>query len=444
MKKLQLWKIQALLLAGIVLIAAGCRKSQCDDGAGSCGSGGCGESGEDHASTAAAELMSAKCEHDILMYQCDECRYELGVVKMDPSLFKNGGPHSAGLVSVVKAAKMMMPSTVDVTGEIRLNENTTTHINPRIEGIVSSVDMDLGAQVKKDDVLFTIDSIELGAALTEYVKYKSLVLLLGKNYEREKNLFDKEITSERELIEAQMVFEECETNLKAVEHKLYVFGLSEQEIARMSSVGPDKQVVLLQVRAPNDGTIIEKHVVAGELIEPGDDVMVVADLATVWVWADIYENNLAALLSRKEEKGSIPVEVVVHAFPGQTFSGHVDYIGATMDERTRTVKVRVTLDNGGSQLRPGMFCGVNIAMGEDREVVAIPTSAILSDEGVDFVFTHLEGDLYIRRPIVKGCSGNGYVEIVSGLSEGETIVSDGSFLLKSDVLREKMGAGCAD
>ena len=212
----------------------------------------------------------------------------------------------------------------------------------------------------------------------------------------------------------------------------------------MSLDDHEKQSTLLPVRAPIDGTVIEKHAVVGELVEPGSDVMLVANLATVWVWADIYENDLAPLLVRNAKGEKLPVEVVVQAFSDRTFTGDIDYIGATMDETTRTVKVRATIGNSDHLLRPGMFCKVKIAMGVEKDVLTVPSSSLLSDEGVDFVFTHLKDNLYVRRQVTRGRAFGETVEIVRGLAPSETIVTDGSFLLKSDVLREKMGAGCAD
>jgi cobalt-zinc-cadmium efflux system membrane fusion protein len=390
------------------------------------------------------EILSAKCEHDVPAHQCDECRYEIGVVKIGDALLKDKRSPSRGLVATEKVAKRKMSSITDVMGEISLNENTTTHVSPSISGIVQSVNVDLGAQVKKGDVLFKIDSIEFGKALTEYAKQKSLVLLSGKNLKREQDLYKRKISSERELIETQMAFEKHQTNMKAVKHKLHVLGLNEKEIAAMAHGDLNKKSTLLPVHSPIDGTVIKKHAVTGELIEPGGDVILVASLRTVWVWTDIYENDLALLLARKAKREKLPVEVSVKAFSDRTFSGYIDYIGATMDEGTRTVKVRAIIDNSAHLLRPGMFCKVKIAIGAEKEVLAIPEISLLSDEGVNFVFTHLKDDLYVRRPVTKGGSANGFVEILRGLEVGETIVTEGSFLLKSDVLREKMGAGCAD
>jgi cobalt-zinc-cadmium efflux system membrane fusion protein len=191
------------------------------------------------------------------------------------------------------------------------------------------------------------------------------------------------------------------------------------------------------------GTIIEKHAVRGELVEPGKDVMVLADLDTVWVWGGIYERDLAGVLARMATDG-VPVEITVPAFPGNVFTGRLNHVSSVMDEATRTVKVRTVIANTDHRLRPGMFCEVRLLLQSNEEVLAVPATAVLSDEGVDFVFKHMKDDYYLRQNVKKGRSFDDTVEILSGLEPGLTIVADGAFLLKSDVLRSKMGAGCAD
>ena len=119
-------------------------------------------------------------------------------------------------------------------------------------------------------------------------------------------------------------------------------------------------------------------------------------------------------------------------------------MGATMEERTRTVKVRATVENADRLLRPGMFCEIRMGIGAGKEALVIPKVALLSDEGRDFVFTHWKEDYYVRRPVKKGRELPNRVEIIEGLEPGDRIVAEGAFLLKSDILREKMGAGCAD
>jgi len=390
-----------------------------------------------------ADILSAKCSHEILTHQCDECRYEIGVVKLDASLI--GGQPAAGgrLVETATTEKKIMAAPINITGEIRLNENTTVHISPRIGGILSAVNMNIGANVKTGEILFEIESVELGQALCDYKKNQALAALSRKNYEREKALFEQKIGAEAEMIAARMTLEEHESGLKAAEQKLHVVGLTEADIAALDSENHSVLRGTLPMRAPISGAIIEKHAVVGELVEAGRDVMLLADLDTLWIMGDIYESDLALLL-RKKAHGGIPIEAFVRAWPEKMFSGIVDYIGATMDESTRTVKVRATIDNREGLLKPGMFCEAKIRLNSGKEVLAVPKIALLTDEGKDFVFTRLKDDYYVRRPVKKGREFQESVEILEGLALGQTIVTKGAFLLKSDVLREKMGAGCAD
>jgi cobalt-zinc-cadmium efflux system membrane fusion protein len=388
-------------------------------------------------------LESAECEHDIPTYQCAECRYEVGVVKVDACILKQ--EDGSGLVRTQLVARTRVVATLPVTGEVALNENAAVHISPRIAGIIESVSVDIGALVKAGDTLLTLASVELGKALADYERNRTLSDLTEKVFARETKLREEKVGSEQEMIEAQMTFEQHRTDLKASEQMLHVLGLTDEDLAGMREPAHGVGAGRLPVRAPIAGMIIERHAVAGEVAEAGKDLMLLADLATVWVWADIQSRDLAPLL-QAEERGPVAVAITVSAFPGRQFTGVLDYVGATMNEQTRTVKVRATVKNPDLELRPGMFCDVSIAIGNGQaeEVVAVPRAALMTDEGKSFVFVQWKDDFFARRDVRKGREFFNMVEIIEGLQAGETVVKDGAFLLKSDVLREKMGAGCAD
>jgi cobalt-zinc-cadmium efflux system membrane fusion protein len=401
----------------------------------------CGE-GEALPEMSLEAIAAARCEHGVPTYRCDACRYEIGMVEVTPSLLK-GSAAGEGLLRTEAVLQRRVAAGLEVTGEVHLNDNTTVHLSPRIPGIIESVQVDVGARVDAGDLLFTINSVELGRTLADYERSLALAELSRKSYERERSLLERQIASEQDMIEARMEYERHRTELVATEQALGVFGLTGEDLAAFREPGAAERVGCLPVRAPRAGTIIDKHAVVGELVEPGQDVMLLADLRTVWVWADIYEQDLAQLLAAGQE-GPIPVSVRIRAFPDRAFAGEVDYIGATMQERTRTVKVRATVGNPDGLLRPGMFCEIRIAAGAPEEVIAVPGTALLSDEGRDFVFTHWREGYFVRRDVRKGRQFLDAVEILAGLEPGEVVVTEGAFLLKSDVLREKMGAGCAD
>jgi cobalt-zinc-cadmium efflux system membrane fusion protein len=389
-----------------------------------------------------AEVLAARCSHGLTI-ECAECRYEVGVVKVDASLLAPAGSASTSLVQTIRVARQRVATSVRLTGELAVNETAAVHVSPRIPGIIRSVPVDIGARVKPEEVLFTLDSVELGAALGDYEKNLALTALAEKTFRREQDLHAQKAGSGADVIEAQTRHEEIRAALKASEQKLLVLGLSAADIAAIAPADRASLGAPLAVRAPIGGTIIEKHAVRGELVEPGKDVMLLADLDTVWAWGGIYERDLAGVLTRMAA-GGVPVAVTVPAFPDHVFTGQLNHISGVMDEATRTVKVRTVIDNRDHRLRPGMFCEVRLLMTSDEEVLAVPKAAVLSDEGVDFVFKHMQGDYYLRQNITRGRTFDDAVEVLAGVEPGITIVTEGAFLLKSDVLRSKMGAGCAD
>lgn len=446
------------VLAVVVIVSAGCGKKAvkgCADGCTEPAAGGAGHSAEHadandsagkdaHAATVSFEKrVMTNCEHKMPIYQCDECRYEAGVVKLDKSILKIS--EGVGLVKTQAVTRTKMTFALAVTGEVALNENAAVHISPRISGTIDSVAVDIGGRVKAGETLFTMTSVELGRTLVGYERNAALALLAEKTFAREKSLKDQNVGSEQDMINAQMVYEQHRTELKASEQTLHVLGLTEDDLSGMKVSPHGSDAGKLPVRAPIAGTIIAKHAVAGEMAEPGKDVMLLADLSTVWVWVDLHSRDLPQLLAA-EKAGAIPVDVSVSAFPGKKFSGTLTYIGATMSEKTRTVKVRATVGNSDLLLRPGMFCEAAIAIDSKSEgdVLAVPRNAIFMDGGKSFVFKHWKDDFFVRQDVVKGRELPAAVEILEGLKEGDMIVADGGFLLKSDVLREKMGAGCAD
>jgi len=382
------------------------------------------------------QIFAARCSHGKTI-ECDECRYEVGVVKVNPELMKKPGATN-GLVRLEPVTRKPLAITLNITGEIHLNENATVHVCPHMAGVIHAVAVDLGAQVRANDLLFELQSADVGQARSDYEKNHALAELARKNFEREQALYAQKIGSEADMIEARMKLEENQAALKAATQKLRVLGLAEAEwIVAAERAG------LLAVRAPLAATVIEKHAVTGEVVEPNKEVMTLANLDTLWAWGNVFEGDFAPLLKQSQQE-RIPVEVSVRAYPGRVFRGTLDLVSSTMDEATRTAKVRVTIDNAERLLRPGMFCEARLAGPATGDVVVVPKAAVLNDEGADFVFTHLQDAYFVRQPVTRGRANADEVEITAGLQAGQEIVAEGAFLLKSDVLRAKMGAGCAD
>ena len=389
-----------------------------------------------------SELFAAACEHKIPQYTCDECRYELGLVKLDPSLVNATGK-AAGLIKVLPVAKRNAQSLLPLNGEIALNETALTHVSPRVAGAVRTIKTALGKTVNEGDVLFEIESPELGLAVGAYRKNKALAALALKNLEREKTLVAQKLSPAADGVDAQMKYDEYRVELESAGNALAVMGLDAHAIAVLTADGQADKPSVLPVLAPQSGTVIEKHLSQGETVERGKDVLTIADLSSVWVWLEVYENDLNALTS-EAKKNALRVQIAVSSLPGRMFEGTIDLIGASMDETTRTVKIRAVLANAEGLLRPGMFCAANVVFETPGKVIAVPKDALMSDEGKYFVFRMVRDGFALRTDVEPGRTFADSVEILSGLKENERIATEGAFVLKSDVLRSKMGAGCAD
>lgn len=384
------------------------------------------------------DLLLQMCEHKIPIIACEECRYEIGVVKVAPALLAPG-TNTPALIQLGTVTNRALEQGLDTVGEVALNENATVRLSSPISGIIRHVKGDTGTAVKSGESLVEIESSELVQTISAHVKNRIQTEAALRSYQREKALADQKISAQMEADEALARFESSKADLEETTHALKAMGFSDLELVNLAGSAS----CTLPIRSPCAGTLIEKAAVAGNRIQAGQTIMTVSDLTSVWVWLDLYERDLAAIV---EVSAKQPLAVILEtgAFPGRRFKGVLENLGTTMDETTRTVKARALIPNPDGLLRPGMFCKARLSWTQRETVLAVPRQAVLEDEGNWFVFTWLQQEYYIRRPVTKGREFNEWIEITGGLKEGEGVVTEGAFLLKSDVLREKMGAGCAD
>ncbi|HEX7487565.1 MAG TPA: efflux RND transporter periplasmic adaptor subunit [Anaeromyxobacteraceae bacterium] len=381
-------------------------------------------------------LLAQSCEHHMKTFECDECRYQVGVVRVPRALI------DGGLVKTAVAARRKLDVPLPLTGEIKFDERRVIHLAPSTEAMVRAVRVSLGQRVRAGEPLLELESVALGEAQSQYLEARGALELTRRAAGRVDGLREEKIASETEWLQARREHEAAEIRARAAREKLVRLGLSPAEVEALPQRGGGAGRGALVLRAPAAGVVLEMHAVAGELVRPDQSILTVGDLSGLWLWADLYEDQLGQVVTA--DRAALRAGVTVKAFPGEVFPGTVDFVGPTMDEKTRTVKLRIAVKNPGGKLRAGMFAGVQLYLPGDVEALALPRAAVLSDEGRSFVFVHHHGDYFVRRPVETGRSSLDWVELTKGLSGGETVAAAGAFLLKSDVLRSKMGAGCAD
>lgn len=244
-----------------------------------------------------------------------------------------------------------------------------------------------------------------------------------------------------ETLRAENAAKQARTDLLAARQRLRVLGMDEAAIAAVADAEPGEDFGRLVIRAPRDGVVTALDGAVGRYADAGEPLFTVADLSSVWVWCDLYEADLAAVAAPVAEGRELAADVSVRAFPGESFAGELDVIDSAMDEHTRTVRARVRVRNPEGKLRPGMFARIAVRVPSGGEVRVVPRTAVLTDEGTAFVFRRWRDGYWVRRDVeVRGSYGD-LVEVEGDLPEGAAVAAGGAFMLKSDVLREKMGAG---
>lgn len=403
-----------------------------------------GEAAHEDAGHEPAELLAVEdvlrspCEHDVAIVDCDECRYEAGVAKISPEVAEE-------LVETwFVRTEQRATKRLNLTGEVQFDLTRVVEVASPAAACVERIHKNLGDTVVAGDVLAIVQSSELGEAQAGYLEARAKLDLARQTFKREQQLYDRKVSSEADYLIARSELASAEASLAAVRKRLQLFGLTEDRIASLVSADSDVSFGQLALASPIAGTVVEQDVVCGQRVGASDTMYRIADLTRVWVWCDLYESDLALLHDLLATGATVEAEVHAGAFPQTVFHGVIDMIGNQLDRETRTLKVRVAADNPEGRLRPGMFIRATIGLDTDRAVLRVPSTAVLSDAGRQFVFVRLREDgLWIRRDVAAGASEAGMVEVYQGLADGDLVAARGAFMFKSEVLKEKMGAGCA-
>ncbi|MGK5002781.1 efflux RND transporter periplasmic adaptor subunit [Janthinobacterium sp. LB2P70] len=297
-------------------------------------------------------------------------------------------------------------------GSIEAMPEKLVKITPPLAGRITRLQRSLGDSVKAGDPLFTLDSAELSTAYADDSKAKSILLQARQELERQKTLFDAEIAARKEYEAAQAAYDQAGSDARASADKLAQYGAGAR--------GTRRDYVL---RSPITGTVIAvEGAQGGYWNDINAPVMTVADLSTVWLSANVAERDLAQVAVGQT------ASITVDAWPGKAFEGKVAYVGAVLDPETRTVKVRVAIDNRAGAFKPGMFAHAGFA-GASRRALLVPAAAVLQSGPSMRVMVERSPLVFTPRTVQVGASHGEQVEIVSGLRAGERIVVKEGVLL---------------
>jgi cobalt-zinc-cadmium efflux system membrane fusion protein len=331
-----------------------------------------------------------------------------GVVAMSAEQQKAAG------VGIDTAGPASIRSTLQLPGEIRFNEDRTAHVVPRVAGVVETVPVGLGQQVRKGQVLAVISSPTISEQRAELQAAQTRHQLARATYEREKKLWEEKISPQQDVLQAEHALREAEIAVTNARQKLQAVG-----------AGPGSgNLNRFELRAPFDGTVVDKHITLGEQVKDDAQVFTISDLRTVWAQINVPAAALPQV--RVGER----VTIRSSAFD-QAANGTIAYVGPLIGEQTRTAQARVAVQNPQALWRPGLFVNVEMTAGEAAVPVTVSADAVQTVGDKTVVFLQAPGG-FIAQPVQTGRSDGKRVEIVKGLQPGARHAGTGSFVVKSE------------
>ena len=379
-------------------------------------------------------------EHRVMEKECGICHPELAAA-MEPGSglkIRFESAKSAAMAGVETARPSVASDQTDATFLARLtwDRNHYARVTPLAGGVLRQVAADVGQYVSRGDRLATLSSPEVARVKSSYLSARAEEELKLTLLTRERELVAKKVSPQQDLDRAGAEYKIGRNATAMARQQLLNFGLTEQAVLLLEETGSTSSE--LEILAPMSGTIVDRHAVSGEAVEPGDALFRIARLSSLWLEISIPERE-ASLVSVGQE-----VVATFDAHPGLEATGRVTWIGSSIDEQSRMVKGRATVPNPKRQLRHGMFGQARIRSDMASDGLYVPVDSVQHIDGRPYVFARLADDLFELRRVALGDSAGAKVAVVAGLSPQDEIVVTHSFTLKSEFLKSRLGAGCVD
>jgi cobalt-zinc-cadmium efflux system membrane fusion protein len=322
-------------------------------------------------------------------------------------------------ISVAKVERRALSSGAAIAAEVQFDPTSTAHVGPLAAGRITRVAVELGQHVKRGELLGVINSGDASGVRSRLVQARARQASANATLRRQEQLAHEGIGAQRALIEAQTSVSELRAEVEGLERQLSALGSGSNDKGELSLL------------SPIDGVVVSVHGTLGESANVDQPVFVVTDPKRVWMRGDVPELEIPRLALGE------PAVVRLHAYPDLALAGTITYIAPALEERTRTLPIRVSITEPDPRLRSGMFGSLEL-LGTDKDtrVLAVPVDAVTTLEGHDVVFVaDSEPNTFHPTAVQLGRRASGYYEVRAGLQEGDNIAISGSFTLKS-VLRE--------
>jgi cobalt-zinc-cadmium efflux system membrane fusion protein len=324
-------------------------------------------------------------------------------------------------IRTAPATKEILAPTLALPGEISVDPDKSARVSTPVAGRIVDVRFREGSTVKKGDVLAVLRIPEIGKVRASHSATVAKAAAARANADRLGVLAEKGLSPKQEALAAKAEADALDAEAKAFGEQLQGLG--------MGASGEGSE---LSLRAPLGGTVVSRDAVVGQPVGTEVTIASIADLSEVWFLARVFEKDLGRL-----EVGA-PAEVTLNAYPNERYAGKVEYVGKQIDPISRTVNARIRLTNKEDALRLGLFGTAHVvakSAGATEPVLVVPRSAITELAGKTVVFVQVGEGEYETHEITAGDAAAGRVRVIAGLREGELVVVEGAFTVKSVLLR---------
>ncbi|AKQ66368.1 Cobalt/zinc/cadmium efflux RND transporter, membrane fusion protein, CzcB family [Myxococcus hansupus] len=374
-------------------------------------------------------------EHGVPESQCFQCNPGL-TFTAQPSAFPEPGTRvrlasaetarEAG-IQTHRVRKRPFARTLDVVGQLDFNQNRLAQLAARSEALITDVRADVGDEVKAGQPLVLVTSGTVGADQGRLSAAQSRLSVARSALEREQKLAASGISARKDVEAAEAEVAAADAERNAARAALSAAG---------ASLHGNQGTYALS--APFAGTVVARDAVAGRYAASGQALIHIADLSTMWALLEIPEADAVQVRAGQR------VSLAFDGQPGQTRDATLTRIGASVDRASRTVRARVELPNPDGALKAGLFLQARIQLAAEHEAVMVPHAAIQRAQGTTLVFVRKKPGLYEPVVVALGASTREEVEVLQGLAEGAEVVTTGAFLLKTEILKDSIGAGCCE
>ena len=343
------------------------------------------------------------------------------IIDLSQDLLDPNSPNWA--IDVRPVQIMPFSETLRVSGKVEFDEQRVARIGATVTGRVTEIVAMPGQEVERGAVLSRINSTELGQAQLAFLKARAANELAARAFDRAKILYKEDVIAKADLQRRQSEAETTGAERRAMADQLRVLGMLPEQIEALGKTG--NVTSISAVLSSIDGTVVERKIVLGQVVQPSDALFTVADLSEVWVTAQVPEQEASLLASGQ------PMKIEIAAIPNQKFEGTLVYIGELVSNETRTIPARTVMQNPERMIKPGMLATLLIS-GKSTNRAVVPASAVVREDGYDHVFIALPDNQYKLTVVKLGPESNGVRPVVSGLEPGTPIVTQQAYHLNTE------------